>query len=245
MEKIFIFLMAAAVMFSACEADAGDKFLDDLISGRHAQRVNANSRRSFEYSKMASRAWEQGDCVSAVKYRIASEKLNDTEVSVNTASFYVELAILAWNIREYNDALKCMATAIRIMQTDRHLGSGCEQRAVVFFRKMQQGQLPRYFNYTTGQKVLLFIMDIPYALYGKKMDALKRRYAAMGAYFDSMTKSYQLQGESQARTARLQARQEYQQRTGSTFSPNHPPAYGTPARAEWDACKAIYDIFGN
>ena len=77
------------------------------------------------------------------------------------------------------------------------------------------------------------------------MDALKSRYAAMGTYFSSMAKTYQLQVEAQARAARFLAIQEYQKRTGDTFSPNHPPSYGSAVRKEWDACKAIYDIFGN
>ena len=139
-----------------------------------------------------------------------------------------------------------LQASINILRRDP--GSGCEQRAVIFLNKMRKGELPRCFTVednNAGDGVNMYIMEIPYAVAERRTEALKRRYDAMGAYFGSMARSYELQGQSQARMARAYARHKYQKATGNTFSPNDPPSRGTSARESWDRCKKIYDIFGD
>ena len=196
-----------------------------------------------DYWKLCDQAWERGNYATALYYQKLD--MQDETLPVNLASCNVTLAMLHWNLGQTYEAQQCMQKAIQLLRSD--LGKGCEQRAEIFLQKMQQRKLPKYFTRDDGNHangVLVFIMEIPRAVFDRKMNAIKMRYAAMGTYFSSMTNSYRLQGEMQARTARLQARQTYQKKTGDTFNPNSPPAYGSSKRAEWDMCKKIYDIFG-
>ena len=194
-----------------------------------------------DYWKLCDQAWERGNYATALYYQQLITR--DETLPVNLALGNVRLAMLHWNLGQTYEAQQCMQKAIQLLRSD--LGKGCEQRAEIFLQKMQQRKLPKYFTVDDGNRgVLVFIMEIPWAVFDRKMDAIKMRYAAMGTYFSSMANSYRLQGEMQARTARLQARQTYQKKTGDTFNPNSPPAYGSSKRAQWDMCKKIYDIFG-
>ena len=198
----------------------------------------------WEYSKKASQAWKEGNyirAISAVKGQIRTNTLD-----INLAADYVSLAMLQWNQNYKASAKASMRKAIEVMRTGKYIGnSSCEERAVIFLKKMENDELPESFNSddTKSYGVLGYIMEVPRAAYNKKIQELNHRSDVLALYASSMSKSYRMQGESQARRAKLSAGAEYQKATGKTFSPDAPPPSGSSSREAWESCKKIYDIF--
>ncbi len=227
--------------YAGYEADRNQR--DFMLSSLIKNGVPTDSY--WEYSKKAQNAWKRGHYYVAIKATKNAIKNNSFD-GVNKASEYVQLAMLQWSVNKKKEAIQSLANAIYIMRNGEYIAkSGCEERAIVFIQKMKQGKLPKRFTYndTLNCGVLGYIMEIPYAVSSKNMEAVKQRYEALAYGYSSMARSYQRQGESQARMATLYAAGEYQKSTGNTFSPDDPPEAGTKARDSWDACKKVYDIF--
>ena len=198
----------------------------------------------WEYHKMASQAWKEGNYIRAISAVEGMIKTNSLDI--NLASDYVSLAMLQWNQNYKASAKASMRKAIEVMRTGKYIGnSSCEERAVIFLKKMENDELPKSFNSddTNSYGVLGYIMEAPRAAYNKKIQELNHRSDVLALYASSMSKSYRMQGESQARWAKLSARAEYQKATGKTFSPDAPPPSGSSSREAWDSCKKVYDIF--
>ena len=198
----------------------------------------------WEYSKKASQAWKEGNYIRAISAVEGMIKTNSLDI--NLASDYVSLAMLQWNQNYKASAKASMRKAIEVMRTGKYIGnSSCEERAVIFLKKMENDELPKSFNSddTNSYGVLGYIMEAPRAAYNKKIQELNHRSDVLALYASSMSKSYRMQGESQARRAKLSARAEYQKATGKTFSPDAPPPSGSSSREAWDSCKKVYDIF--
>ena len=114
---------------------------------------------------------------------------------------------------------------------------------------MQSGDLPSTFTSTdilSDCGIRKNIMAPVEARFWKCTNASITRSKMVSAWAESMTRTYQMEGDRQARMARQSARQEYLRQTGNEFSPDRDtrPSYGK-ARDEWDACKRVYDIFGD
>ena len=198
----------------------------------------------WEYSKKASQAWKEGNYIRAIS--AVEGKIKTNSLDINLASDYVSLAMLQWNQNYKASAKASMRKAIEVMRTGKYIGnSSCEERAVIFLKKMENDELPKSFNSddTKSYGVLGYIMEAPRAAYNKKIQELNHRSDVLALYASSMSKSYRMQGESQARWAKLSARAEYQKATGKTFSPDAPPPSGSSSREAWDSCKKVYDIF--
>ena len=171
----------------------------------------------------------------------------NSEIDINKARNHVTASMLCWNVGRKEQAKSLLSQAISIMRNGQYLGGGCEDRAVKFLAKMRAGQLPSCFTnadlqYSGG--VQNYVMKKPDARYSAMIERSIAKYDAMIAAADSMIKSYELQGDLDAARAKAYARQEYQNSTGRSFSPENPPSWGTRERERWDACKRVYDIFG-
>lgn len=190
-------------------------------------------------------AVQRGNTQEAIRQTINSLNYSGN-ASVNQAGDLIFLSMLCWNIRQKNNAIAAAEKAIQIMRNDRNLGNGCEARARIFLTKMKQNKLPPQFtprDLLRSSGVFSYIMEIPNALFHKKMAQVTARYEALGAFADSQRKSYQMQGEAQARTARFYAKQEYWNETRESFDPTRRPSYRGQKQDAWDSCKKIHDIF--
>ncbi len=198
------------------------------------------------WRNQANAAWQRQDYVNAALAIITMLRYDGVaKTAAGTASDYIELGMLCMNIGRNTDAQKVIANAIYIMRNSNTLGKGCEQRAEIFLQKIQKG-LNMTFSYKDKCKggILPYIMEIPNAIQDNYFDEMNARNRAIGAYADSMSKTYRMQGRMQASMAKAYARQEYIRDTGRNFDPTSRPSYDSGARDAWDACKKIYDIFG-
>ncbi len=249
MKKRLIAVIAAAGAVAA-HADAWD----DMIRGQLSQ-MNApapSSRENpVEYLQKCWDATEAGNWGDAVRYMKRCVELEKNagilRCDCNLAGYYVWLAMLQWNYDEAGSARSSMEEAVRLMKYGESLGNGCEKLAEKFLAKLRSGDLPSTFTPTdilSDCGVCKNIMAPVEARFWKCTNASISRSNLMISWAESMTRTYQMDGERQARMARQGARQEYLRKTGSEFSPDRDtrPSYGK-ARDEWDSCKRVYDIF--
>ena len=197
----------------------------------------------FECMKRESAALESGDYKTARYY--CERQIKDpvwAEPEVNTASKYVMLGLLCWCLHEDNEAKRALSRAINILRNGPDLGNGCEARTVVLQRKLYK--LPRRLSAKEINKIAVFTMDVARNHWRKKTNQKMAHIQAMTNALDSQTRSLQRQGEFQASVSKFYAQQEYEKRTGDSFNPNYPPS-NSANRDEWNACKRIYDIWGN
>lgn len=204
---------------------------------------------AFKISNAADAYMRSGDWEAALQKQF--EYMNATrnsEIDVNKARGYVTASMLCWNTGRKEQAKDLLSRAISLMRNGQNLGGGCEARAVAFLNKMKAGRLPSCFTNADLQSaggVQNYVMKMPDARYTAMIERSNARYDAMIAAADSMIKSYELQGNLDAARAKAYSRQEYQKSTGRSFSPDNPPSWGTREREHWDACKRVYDIFGD
>lgn len=176
--------------------------------------------------------------------RSCQKFLNACNRDFDKISPYIDLAMLYWNTGNKSRAVSSMQTAVYYLKNAYPInGRGCEIRGEKFLQKMRSGNLPARFSGKDIGGIGLFIMQAAYAMHSQRMAALNAYYDALGAKFSAQTSLYRREGEFQEKMAKFYAAQEYQKATGRSFSPNHPPAYGTSARSSWETCKKIYDIF--
>ena len=175
--------------------------------------------------------------------RLLLRLIQSDGASVNTASSYIQLALVDRCLYKDNEAKTAISNAIYNMKNGDMLGNGCEARAEILLRKINK--LPRRLSYREIYDISAFTMEIPYAQWHREMDRIIARYDALAGRFSSQTRSLLREREFQASVAKFYAKQEYEKSTKSTFNPNYPPPRGSEAREKWNACKRIYDIWGN
>jgi len=245
--------MSACAQFTAAPVPGPDAF-NMMIRNQLSEMVHetpASSENPLDYFNKAWEATETerwGEAVRALKRCIEIEKESGIFRSdCNIADNYVWLAMLQWNDNEPRSARSSMEEAIRLMKYGESLGQGCEKLAEKFLAKMQSGDLPSRFTPTdilSDCGIHKNIMVPVMARFWKCTNASIARSNLVISWAESMSRTYQMEGERQARMARQGARQEYLRKTGREFSPDSDTrlSYGK-ARDEWDACKCVYDIF--
>ena len=232
-------LFAGSALFAQNGLGSTFDFIERIES-----ELPGDVNRASRYSKIKVNEWKAGNYSAAIDALNEAMKENH---DFTLASGYVQLAMLNWNLGNKYAAREAMEKAIHVLRTKKYVsGSGCEECAVIFYNKMKNDDLPAIFTYRDTEKggVLWHIMQVPYAVFEKKIGEEKRRLDFLNSYYQSQLNTEYRRGQSQARMAKMRARQEYQNSTGRTFSPNNPPSYGSSAREAWDACKKVYDIFG-
>ena len=252
MKKLIMMMTIIAAGVAMVRADAWDNW----IRGQLVQMNNppsVNTENPVEYSNKAwnaTEAEEWGDAVRYMKRCVELEKsAGILRTDCNLAGYYVWLAMLQWNDDSRGSARDSMEEAIRLMKYGENLGQGCEKLAEKFLGKMRSGDLPSAFTPTdilSDCGIQKNIMAPVEARFWKCTNASIARSNLVISWAKSMSRTYQMEGERQARMARQGARQEYLRKTGRHFSPDSDtrPSYGK-ARDEWDACKRVYDIFEN
>jgi len=194
----------------------------------------------------SSAAMQSGnwDVAAAAIQRMVSDPISDIgHVAVNDACNRVQLFMLRWNLGQRSAAMSELREAIRIMDG---IGEGCSASARRLLAKAETGRLPD-FTYVdmnnTKIGVIGAVMAVPSAVWNRQIDGFIARQRALGAMFDSQTSAYRREGDRFAWREKYNAASEYQRKTGRTFDPSDRPSYDSPSRAEWDACKKVYDIF--
>ena len=250
MKKMTMTIAIAAVGAVAAHADALDDFIrsPQFTMSMQMPSTTENPVEYFDKCYAATEAEEWSDAARHMKRCIELKKnAGILRSDCNLAGYYVWLAMLQWNDNEQSSALSSMEEAIRLMKYGESLGNGCEKLAEKFLEKMRSDDLPSTFTPTdilSDCGIKKNIMAPVEARFWKCTNASIARSNLMISWAESMTRTYQMDGERQARMARQGARQEYLRKTGNEFSPDRDtrPSYGK-ARDEWDACKRVYDIF--
>ena len=202
----------------------------------------------FSKAWSATESGQWGEAARNLKRCIEIEKDSGILRSdCNIADNYVWLAMLQWNDDEASSARSSMSEAIYLMKNGEYLGGGCEKLAEKFLQKMRSGDLPSTFSTTdilSDCGVHKHVVAPMQARYWSRLGRINDQSRLVTRWAESMTRTYQMQADSQARMARQSARQEYLSKTGREFSPDSDtrPSSGK-ARDEWDACKRVYDIF--
>ena len=188
-------------------------------------------------------ALESGNYTEArrMKLRLIQDP-EDPSLHVNIASDYISLALVSWCLGKDGEARVAISNAIKLIKNGDNLGNGSEARAEILLHNLHK--LPRQLSLREINEICVFTMEIPYAQWRKEMNRTNARIDAMTARFDSEIRSLRRQGDVQASMAKFHAKQEYEKSTGKSFNPNYPPR-GEIARDKWNACKRIYDIWGN
>ena len=252
MKKMMITVAIVAVGAVAACADALDDFVrsPQFLMSMQPPASKENPVEYFNKCWKATEAEEWRDAAGYMKRCVELEKnAGILRTDCNLTGYYVWLAMLQWNNNEQSSARDSMREAIRLMKYGESLGQGCEKLAEKFLAKMQSGDLPSRFTPTdilSDCGIKKNIMVPVEARFWKCTNASIARSNLVISWAESMTRTYQMDGERQARMARQGARQEYLRKTGKEFSPDRDtrPSYGK-ARDEWDACKRVYDIFEN
>ena len=252
MKKMMMTVAIAAAGVVAVRADAWDTWMrGQLVQMNNPPPVNTeNPVEYFNKCWKATEAEEWSDAVGYMKRCVELEKsAGILRTDCNLSGYYVWLAMLQWNDGEQSSARSSMEEAIRLMKYGESLGNGCEKLAEKFLEKMQSGDLPSRFTPTdilSDCGIKKNIMAPVEARFWQCTNASIARSNLVISWAESMSRTYQMEGERQARMARQGARQEYLRATGREFSPDRDtrPSSGK-ARDEWDACKRVYDIFEN
>lgn len=171
----------------------------------------------------------------------------DDQAAGNVASYYVDLFFLHWNLDEKCEAKDCLRKGIRLMRNSNLLGGGCEARAEALLTKAEADEIGDRFSVNDLESPLgieRYVTQPVYDRFNQRVDASINRSRAMGSYFSSRSQGYRLEGEGEARLAKLVAGEAYQKATGYKFDPDDRPAYSGELSDKWLACKRIYDIFG-
>lgn len=250
MKKLIMMMTIIATGVAMVRADAWDIWMGgQLVQMNNQPPVNTeNPVEYFSKAWKATEAEKWGDAVRCMKRCVELEKsAGILRTDCNLAGYYVWLAMLQWNDNEPSSARSSMEEAIRLMKYGENLGQGCEKLAEKFLGKMRSGDLPSAFTPTdilSDCGIQKNIMAPVEARFWKCTNASIARSNLVISWAESMSRTYQMEGERQARMARQGARQEYLRKTGREFSPDSDtrPSYGK-ARDEWDACKRVYDIF--
>lgn len=245
MKSFTVALLTGSCIALCYGAEMSRDFIQQAIQGYYPGKEA--QEKWISHSTSRYEAWARKDYSAALREQKAVIENLKTDSDVLLAENAFILGMLYWNVGQTRNAVSALENGIQILRKGTYVGgSGCERRAVVFLRKMRQRQLPNYFSCHDASSggILGYIMEVPNAVYHKKINQLIQRYEAIGRMNESMANTYRIQGEMQARFARFYAGMEYQKSTGDTFSPSHPPISGTEKREKWDACKRIYDIFG-
>lgn len=158
-----------------------------------------------------------------------------------TSFFYL------WNLGEYERAHTHLQQCVNTLKSS-HYGNNCEDRAVVFLKRIDEGKVPKSIKFTCmdiGAKngICNYIMEVPWAMEFKKWNDLKRKYDMMNRILDSQLQTARLESQRIESTIKIQVRQDYLEKHNEMFDPNNRPSYDSPKRNDWDACKRIYDIF--
>ena len=250
MKKLIMTMTFVAAGVVTVRADAWDNLIRGQLSQMNAPSP-VNHENPVEYFQKccnATEAGEWGDAVGYMKRCVELEKnAGILRTDCNLAGYYVLLSMLQWNYNEPSSARSSMEEAIRLMKYGESLGQGCEKLAEKFLGKMRSGDLPSTFTSTdilSDCGIHKNIMAPVEARFWKCTNASIAKSNLIISWADSMSRTYQMDGERQARMAQQGARQEYLRKTGREFSPDRDtrPSYGK-ARDEWDACKRVYDIF--
>ena len=250
MKKLIMTMAIVAAGVVTVRADAWDNWARGQL-GQMNTSSPANRENPVEYFQKCWNATEAGEWGDAARYMKRCVELEKNagilRTDCNLASYYVWLAMLQWNDNEPSSARSSMEEAIRLMKYGESLGQGCEKLAERFLGKMRSGDLPSTFTSTdilSDCGICKTIMAPVEARFWKCTNASISRSNLVISWADSMSRTYQMEGERQARMARQGARQEYLRKTGREFSPDRDtrPPYGK-ARDEWDSCKRVYDIF--
>ncbi len=250
MKKMTMVVAIAAVGAVAAHADALDDFIrsPQFMASMQPPASSENPVEYFNECWKATEAEAWGDAAGYMKRCVELEKsAGILRTDCNLAGYYVWLAMLQWNDNEQSSARSSMEEAVRLMKYGESLGNGCEKLAEKFLEKMRSDDLPSTFTPTdilSDCGICKTIMAPVEARFWQCTNASIARSNLAISWAESMTRTYQMDGERQARMARQGARQEYLRRTGNEFSPDRDtrPSYGK-ARDEWDSCKRVYDIF--
>lgn len=170
-------------------------------------------------------------------------QLQDTSVPVNTAGNCVRMFLLNWNLEEKNEAIGWLRRGISIMKS--HVGQNCSARAEVLLKKACSDEIGDTFTKNLFYSVYNYVMEVPNAVNQRKHRQLMARYDALIGQISASTEVYRREGEYQAMQAKSYANQEYQRKCHRVFDPDRRPSADSGCREEWDACKRIYDIFGD
>ena len=250
MKRMMITMTIGAVVAITVHADAWDNMIRGQLSQMNAPAPSSteNPVEYFQKCWNATEAEEWGDAVRYMKRCVELEKsAGILRTDCNLAGYYVWLAMLQWNDDSPGSARDSMEEAIRLMKYGENLGQGCEKLAEKFLGKMRSGDLPSAFTSTdilSDCGIQKNIMAPVEARFWKCTNASIARSNLVISWAESMSRTYQMEGERQARMARQGARQEYLRKTGREFSPDRDTRPSTgKARDEWDACKRVYDIF--
>ena len=206
-------------------------------------KADTNARYSWEDRDEAimSGAWRRAINI-IVDLSGSPEKMD--------ASNNISLALLYWNLDEKSNAIQNMKYCVeKLRDSSREYGvKGCEKRAEILLERMKKGKLMGEFDAThiLGYNrfgLQSFIMK-------PVLDAIKDHYSKKTVHLDRLigmidasTDVYRKEGQHQAKLATFNAEMDYLKSCGDTFDPNSRPPSDSPNRANWDACKRIYDIY--
>ena len=194
------------------------------------------------YWRLRNAAAERRDYAEAIRLQKRVIEEPSMYVEANAASDLVLLGLLHWCNGSPSEARTAIGRAIQLMKTGRTLGNGCEARTEQLLARLNR--VPRQLSSNELAAIVSFTTELVSAQHFKNTQAVIARYDALGRMFDAQTQTWRREGEFQASVAKFYARQEYQKTTGKTFDPDRRP-YGGREREQWDACKRIYDIWGN
>ena len=198
--------------------------------------------QELAYGKQRDAAVARRDFAEAIRLQKGIIEEPAIYVEVNIATELIEPGLFYWCDGSPSEARTAIRKAIQLMKTGKMLGNGCEVRAEQLLTRLNR--VPRQLSLNEIAAILSFTMEAAQAEQSKKTNASIARSDARIRMFDAKAQTYRREGEFQASVAKFHASREYQTATGKTFDPNHRP-YDGREREQWDACKRIYDIWGN